>query len=336
MKWNLEDSVFLKKQYPFTANWILAEKLKRSIHGITNRARVLKLRKYKECIDCRKNLTECGNRILRCNSCSLEIKKAYKRKWEELNKERLREKARLWRLNNKEHKREIDRLWRLRNKERKKEIDKAYRQKIKDAQPDPICADCNKVLVGKNGNTKRCGKCYKKHKVQYNKRYKRERIGFYRELERRYNKERREKENQRRKKLGLPLIGNYFKKEEELLFYIKRLFTNKKVIYHDRATLGNGWELDIFIPSLNLAFEYHGRQHYEFKGTMYWKTYEEFEGQKTRDMLKKILCKAKGIILIEFTCYEKLGEGLVLSKLFEHGIKTDQLNLSLFYKKGNI
>lgn len=53
-----------------------------------------------------------------------------------------------------------------------------------------------------------------------------------------------------------PLTKNYSKGEKELLEYIKTIY-NGEVIPNDRSVL-DGKELDIFIPELNLAFEYNG------------------------------------------------------------------------------
>lgn len=334
MNWNTKEIDFLNKNYPYIDDEILIKRLNRSIPAIRRKAnKDLRLRKVKICKLCGENITFLNRNAIVCKSCFKSYNKIYKQKWCIKNKEKLKEKGRLWRLINKEHKREIDKLWRLKNRERKKANYKAYYQKIKELRPNPICVDCGIILIRKNNHTKRCNKCGKKYKYMYDKEYRKRHIERFRELDRKYNKKAREKENQRRKELGLPLIGNYFRKEQELLFYIKRLFPHEKVIYHDRSVLGNGWELDIFIPSLNLAFEYHGRQHFDFKSTGYWETYEEFEAQQLRDDLKRILCSIKDITLIEFTCYEKLSEQLVLNKLFKYNINTNQLNLIVFNQK---
>ncbi len=53
------------------------------------------------------------------------------------------------------------------------------------------------------------------------------------------------------------------------------------------------WIFDVLIPSLHLAFEYQGRQHYEFTfhGTP--------EAQQLRDQAKRAACVMAGITLIE-------------------------------------
>ena len=59
-----------------------------------------------------------------------------------------------------------------------------------------------------------------------------------------------------------------------------------KVIYNDREVLG-GLELDIYYPELNIAIEYQGN---------YWHSLQKMIENDNR---KKILCKEKGIYLIE-------------------------------------
>jgi hypothetical protein len=52
-------------------------------------------------------------------------------------------------------------------------------------------------------------------------------------------------------------------------------------------------QLDIYIPSLSLAFEYHGKHHFE--DVFYFGQYNQY---KTRDEEKVAACKASGITLI--------------------------------------
>ena len=65
-----------------------------------------------------------------------------------------------------------------------------------------------------------------------------------------------------------------------------KLLINEEVIYNDRKLL-DGLELDIYYPKLNIAIEYQGN---------YWHSLPD---NMERDKRKKILCKEKGIKLIE-------------------------------------
>ncbi len=133
-----------------------------------------------------------------------------------------------------------------------------------------------------------------------------------------YHEEMNKIENFRRKKLGLALIGEGFRREMELKVYIHHLFMDYDIFTHHRKPLMEwkpaGLELDIYIPELKLAFEYNGQQHYE-RIPFFHKTEEEFEAQQYRDRCKKKICKLKGITLIRIKYDEKLSEQLILKKI---------------------
>ncbi len=133
-----------------------------------------------------------------------------------------------------------------------------------------------------------------------------------------YYKQIVKEENKRRKKLGLPLVGEGYEKEMELLHYINNLFQGYEIITHCRKPLMNwkpyGLEIDIYFPKLKLAFEYMGRQHYK-RINYFHKTKEEFEYQQYRDRCKKKICKMLGITLIIIKYNEDLSEQLILTKL---------------------
>ena len=117
----------------------------------------------------------------------------------------------------------------------------------------------------------------------------------------------------------------------ELLFYVHNLFRNYEILTHHRKPLMNwggvGLELDIYIPELKLAFEYNGKQHFEWI-KYFHPTKEDFEKQQYRDRCKKRICKIKGITLIKIKYDERLSEQLVISKLNYTPIKTNQGVLS--------
>ena len=57
-------------------------------------------------------------------------------------------------------------------------------------------------------------------------------------------------------------------------------------------------ELDFFYPNLNLAFEYHGKQHYN-KVMTFLHNVRSFDERKAQDINKVLDCKNKGITLVE-------------------------------------
>ncbi len=59
-----------------------------------------------------------------------------------------------------------------------------------------------------------------------------------------------------------------------------------------------GLELDGYNKDLNIAFEYNGKQHYEFNKRFHNNDPEEFNRQKARDKKKYSICQKRGLNLI--------------------------------------
>ena len=78
---------------------------------------------------------------------------------------------------------------------------------------------------------------------------------------------------------------------------LQEKYLNLNIEYNDRKTL-DGLELDIYIPSLNLAFELNGIFHYQ---PVFGKTSEEkdskFQNILDKDARKHQLCQEKNINL---------------------------------------
>lgn len=111
------------------------------------------------------------------------------------------------------------------------------------------------------------------------------------------------------------IIPKYSKGERELYNLLSELFSEYDILYRERYN----WlmnpetyyplELDIFVPDLNLAFEYDGEQHYLYNSLIF-KTKEEFMGLRRRDDFKDKKCKERGITLIRF----RQGVDTIISK----------------------
>lgn len=85
--------------------------------------------------------------------------------------------------------------------------------------------------------------------------------------------------------------GSRSKAEKMLEKAITDKYPELFVLYNDRKTL-SGLELDVFIPSINLAIEWNGVFHYNsVKGSL-------LEQYQTKDKIKLNLCKDKGIELL--------------------------------------
>lgn len=90
--------------------------------------------------------------------------------------------------------------------------------------------------------------------------------------------------------------------EYKLFSYIKLWYNDAIFQYHPEWL--NGLYLDIFIPSINIAIEYQGQQHYE--PLEYFGGEESFSENKERDIKKQILCKDNGVILLEWSYSQKI------------------------------
>lgn len=83
----------------------------------------------------------------------------------------------------------------------------------------------------------------------------------------------------------------YSRKEKELVDYVKSLY-NGSIVENNRKIL-NGKELDIYLPSLNLAIEFNGN---------YW--HSDAIIQSNKHVEKSLICKNKHIRLIHIFEYE--------------------------------
>lgn len=98
-------------------------------------------------------------------------------------------------------------------------------------------------------------------------------------------------------KKGLPKIGEGWISETTLYYLIKDKLDGIKVIHHGRPQWLGRQHFDIWIPELNVAIEYQGKQHdqpVEFFGGE-----EAFKENQKRDARKKKKCEENNVRLIE-------------------------------------
>lgn len=107
----------------------------------------------------------------------------------------------------------------------------------------------------------------------------------------------REAENQVREAQGIPRIGEGWVSETQLYYQIKEAFPDLEVQQHASPEWLGRQHLDIFLPEIQVAIEYQGRQHdepIEFFGGE-----SAFQYLLMRDAKKRSLCHQNGIKLIE-------------------------------------
>ena len=123
-------------------------------------------------------------------------------------------------------------------------------------------------------------------------------------------------ENQVRVDLNYSRVGEAWKRETELANIVKSLYPGYEVITHFRGSFLEGLELDIYIPTINLAIEYQGLQHY--KPIDHWGGEEALQKTKERDIRKKELCMQNKIKLIYFKYDEEINKDNVMMKISKY------------------
>lgn len=123
----------------------------------------------------------------------------------------------------------------------------------------------------------------------------------------------RDAENYIRDLKGVARIGERWVNETLLFNYINLLFPEFTVQREASPTWLNKQRFDVYIPELNLAIEYQGKQHYVavslFGGE------EGLEKTQQRDKKKLQLSKANSVEIIYFSYKENLNEKLVQNRL---------------------
>jgi hypothetical protein len=123
-------------------------------------------------------------------------------------------------------------------------------------------------------------------------------------------------------------IGEYIKKKylvtrDKIIYYnqtlleetIRELFNNYIVLSNTRGFL-DGLEIDCYVQTLKLGFEYNGEQHYLYPNAFH-KNKEEFKGQQRRDKKKLKLAEERGILLIIFKYDEPLSKEYIKKKVWK-------------------
>lgn len=120
-------------------------------------------------------------------------------------------------------------------------------------------------------------------------------------------------ENSVREQLGYPKIGESWISETILFHIVQELYPNAEVIRHHRPAWLEGLELDIYIPSEKIGFEYQGLQH--FKAVKHWGGEEQLKKQQEHDIRKKRICDRLGICLICINYDEELSSEYIQKRI---------------------
>jgi len=124
-----------------------------------------------------------------------------------------------------------------------------------------------------------------------------------------------------------------WKSEYKLYQIVRSLYPD--AIYQYKSQWLQKQSLDIFIPSLNVAIEYQGLQHY--KPVEYFGDNKAYDDLVERDKIKKQLCERNGVDLIEWTYNIPISEITVKQKLkvleenpYNNDLENDLKNLEKF------
>lgn len=107
----------------------------------------------------------------------------------------------------------------------------------------------------------------------------------------------RDAENEVRANHGIAAVGEGWVSETELYYRVRELLAGIEVVQHGQPKWLGLQHLDIWIPSLSVAIEYHGAQH--FQPVDFFGGEEAFQRSQERDQRKRALCEANNVRLIE-------------------------------------
>lgn len=120
-------------------------------------------------------------------------------------------------------------------------------------------------------------------------------------------------ENIVREEFGFRKIGERWTSETLLCQIVCGIFPSTDVLRHHRPDWLGGLELDIFIPGLDLAFEYQGQQH--FHPIEAWGGEEALDRQIARDKKKVMICNQRGVKLIAVDYTEPLVKDHIVARI---------------------
>lgn len=124
-------------------------------------------------------------------------------------------------------------------------------------------------------------------------------------------------ENIVRQEFGFKKVGEGWVSETILYQIVQKIFPGCEILKHYKPDWLEGLELDIYIPSLKIAFEYQGQQH--FHPVQIWGGQKGLQDLMYRDKKKAKLCINVGIELIIIDYTEPLTEEYIFKILETKG-----------------
>jgi hypothetical protein len=121
----------------------------------------------------------------------------------------------------------------------------------------------------------------------------------------------RKGENIARAAQGVPNVGEGWVSETALVYRLRSLMAPAEVVHHAKLPWLGAQHLDVFVPSLSLAFEYQGEQH--FKAIDFFGGERALTATKARDQRKRDLCAANGVRLVEIRYDADIDDALLRS-----------------------
>jgi len=252
--------------------------------------------KDKQCIECHKYFRPLAGKQVSCskNCSNIRRKKRYLENYDPI-------RNREYKIKNKGRTNKWQRDDYKKNPEKYHQWSKRYRL----SKSDEIRKKQKEYY---NKNKEKCKEASKKWVRDNRQRW----IDYQRE----WFRERRIKINRERNILGLPRLGDGNSKETTLYLLLKEIFNRYKIYRNARWVFDGRLELDIYLPELNLAFEYQGKQHFNEKVMkIISRGSTTLAQQQERDERKRKLCKINGINLIYVKYYEEITLSNILKKL---------------------
>ena len=111
-----------------------------------------------------------------------------------------------------------------------------------------------------------------------------------------------------------PARGKLAQSEHLLFLIASRIFSPEQIIRRAYPAWLSGLELDIYMPSLQIAFEYQGHQHENPRSFLHANE-ESFSKLQNRDQRKREACAQQGVRLAYFDEADYLTEALVRARI---------------------